>query len=64
MMFFTVRAESNRIQPRISTHTVFMCPRTWNEVAENRPMQRYWLMLQKTAREHESSMKNCKTIIT
>jgi hypothetical protein len=41
-----------------------MCPRTWNEVAENRPMQRYWLMLQKTAREHESSMKNCKTIIT
>lgn len=58
-IFLKVNSESNKSHPKVKTHTVFMWPRTWNETAENRPMQRYWLMLQKTANEHEISMNIC-----
>lgn len=59
MMFLNVSAESNSTQPKVRTHTVFIWPKTWKETAENRPMQRYWLILQKTAKEHERSKNNC-----
>ena len=58
-MFFRVNSESKSSHPNVKTHTVFMWPKTWKETAEKRPMQRYWLTLQNTAREQESSMKNC-----
>lgn len=59
IMFLNVISTSNSNHPNVSTHRVFMWPITWNDVAENRPMQRYWLTLQNTAREHDSSMNTC-----
>ena len=58
-MFFRVNSESKSSHPNVKTHTVFMWPKTWKVTAEKRPMQRYWLTLQNTAREQESSIKNC-----
>jgi hypothetical protein len=60
-MFFIVNSESKSSHPNVRTHTctVFMWSKTWKETAEKRPIQRYRLTLQNTAREQESSMKNC-----
>lgn len=58
-MFLKVSSESNSSHPKVRTHTVFMWPKTWKETAEKRPMQRYWLILQNTARVHERRMNIC-----
>ena len=56
-MFFSVISKSKSSQPIDRTHTVFMWPKTWKDTAEKRPMQRYWLMLQNTAKVQETRIK-------
>ena len=46
--------------PRDSTRTVFMWPKTWKDTAENRPMQMNWLRLTPMAMKHERVRKNCR----